>query len=109
MQLQAVDALGVQQTVLVSGIEAPIDHSGAIAATGAAQTIIPANSGRSGFFVQNRGANPMYINDLGNATTGAGSILIAAGGYFPLPGYPVSAGALSILGTIGDVFTAREW
>ena len=109
MQLQAVDALGVQQIVLVSGVESPVDHSGAISSTGSPQTIIQANSLRSGFFIQNRGANPMYLNELGVASTGSGSLLIAPGGYFPVYGYPVSSGALSLVGTAGDIFTAREW
>lgn len=109
MLLKVTDAAGVLQQVIVSAQEAPVSHSGAIIATGVQQTFIAANLLRSGYYVQNLGANVMYINDLGVAAVGAGSFAIAPNGVFPPQGYPVSTGAISILGTINDAFTAREW
>ncbi len=109
MLLNVLDSAGVAQKVIVASQEAIVDHSGSIASTGVAQTAIAANALRSGFFIQNKGANPMYVNELGAATNGAGSFTIAPGASFPPAGYPISTGALSILGTAADIFTAREW
>ena len=109
MLIKVVDALGVAQTFISQAQEAVTDQSGSIVATGVAQDAMDANAFRSGFFVQNVGANPLYVNELGAATTGAGSYLLAPGAGFPPAGYPVSTGAVSILGTVGGVFTAREW
>lgn len=109
MLLNVLDSAGVAQKVVVAGQEAVVDRSGSIALSDVAQTAIAANVYRSGFFIQNKGANPMYINELGTATAVGGSITIPAGASFPPAGYPVSTGAISILGTAGDIYTAREW
>ena len=109
MLLTILDGLGAQQKIIAKGQEAVTDHSGAIAATGVAEVMLVANLLRSGFALQNCGASPMYVNDLGVATTGVGSFKVAPGAFFPPEGYPVSTGAISILGTINDVFTVREW
>lgn len=110
MKLIILDGLGASQTVLAASQEAVVDHSATITATGTAQNALAANANRSGYFFQNLSAtNPMYVNELGAATTGAGSIKIPAGGTFPPAGYPVSTGALSVLGTAADPFTCREW
>lgn len=109
MQIAILDATGQQQTVLVKSIEAPVDHSGAIQETGVSQLLIDANLLRSGWVMQNRSNNPMFVNDLGNASVAAGSFSVPAGGFFPPAGYPVTTGAIQITGTIGDTYTAREW
>lgn len=110
MQLLVSDAKGVQQQVVVKGLEAPVDRSGALGATGRAQCLMEANTNRSGFVVQNLSSvNPMWINDLGAASTGPGSFRVPPGSFFPPRDYPVGTGALSILGTQGDAYSAREW
>lgn len=110
MLLTVLDGLGVQQKVIVAGQEAIVDKSGTIAATGVAQVAIAANALRSGYRIQNRSAvNPMYVNELGAASAGQQSCTIAPGAFFPPEGYPVTTSAISIMGTTGDLFSAREW
>lgn len=113
MLINVLDAAGIAQKLIVHGQEAPLDHSGVIAATAVAQTALAANSLRSGYVIQNRGAAAMYVNDLGAATVAvganAGSFAIQPGAFFPPVGYPVTTGAISIIGTINDGFAVREW
>ena len=110
MKLSILDGTGASQTILTAAQEAVVDHSSTIAATGTPQNALVANVNRSGYFFQNLSAtNPMYLNELGIATTGSGSIKVPAGGTFPPAGYPVSTGALSILGTAADGYTCSEW
>jgi hypothetical protein len=109
MKLNVLDASGVPQQLLVEGLEAITDKSGSITATGVSQVAIAANSARSGFLIQNRSLNPMHINDLGAATVGASSFTLAPGECFPPAGYPITANAINILGTVSDIFSAREW
>ena len=109
MLVNILDGNGAAQKVILKGQEAPIDHSGAISVTGVAQQMLAANVLRSGWVMQNLGANPMRVNDLGTATVGAGSFQVAVGAFFPPEGYPVSTGAVSILGTATDVYSVREW
>ncbi len=113
MLINVLDAAGVSQKLTVHGQEAAVDHSGIITATGTAQVALAANALRSGYFIQNRGVNPMYVNELGTAvvavSTNAGSVAIAPGSTFPPLGYPLSTGAISIIGTINDSFVVREW
>lgn len=110
MLLTVLDGAGVTQKVIVAAQEAVTDKSGSIAATGTAQTAIAANTLRSGYRIQNRSAvNPMYVNELGAASSGQQSCAIAPGAFFPPEGYPVTTSAISIMGTAGDLFAAREW
>lgn len=110
MHLLVSDAKGAQQLVVAKGMEAPVDRSGSLSATGRAQCLMEANLNRSGFVFQNLSTvNPVWINDLGAASTGPGSFRVPPGGLFPPRDYPVSTGALSILGTQGDAYSAREW
>lgn len=110
MLINVLDAQGVAQKMVVQGQEAIVDHSGSIAATGTSQTAIAANSLRSGCIIQNVGANPMFINELGVAAASTGgSFTLAPGATFPPAGMGLSAAAINITGTVGDKFTAREW
>ena len=114
MLLNVVDGQGFPQKIIAVGQETVVDVSGVIAATGVSQVLIPANPYRSGFIMQNCSDDFMYVNDLGNAaappeTANNGSFVVAAGAFFPPPGYPISTGAISISGTINDTFTARAW
>ena len=110
MLLVVLDGIGISQTLIVAGQEAVVDRSGSIAATAVAQQLLAPNSMRSGFILQNLSSvNPLYINDLGAATTTGGSFAVPPGAFFPPQGYPVSTGALSVLGTAGSIYSAREW
>jgi hypothetical protein len=115
MILQVVDANGVLQTVCAQAPETPSDKSGTITVNNATQVLMdPAAPGvtRSGWIVQNNGASGdlMFINDLGSdADTSPTSVQLAHGQFWPPPGYPVPQGQISIAGTAGDSFMAREW
>lgn len=109
MLLSVLDGNGIPQTILASAQEAQTDWSAAIVATGVSQVLMPANLLRSGWLIQNRSSNVMHVNDLGTATTVGGSFSVPSGGIFPPPNFPITTGQVSIVGTIGDVFTAREW
>ena len=90
-----------------------IDQSGKITATAVVQVALAANKSRSGYLIQNRGDSAMYVNDLGTAGVAVdsdnGSFMIQPGAFFPPIGYPISVGEISIIGTIGNGFTVREW
>jgi hypothetical protein len=109
MLMTVIDGNGVSQAVIVSTQEAITNKSGSITATGVAQDAAVANALRSGCRFQNVGSNPMYFNDLEAAAVGEGSFIVGVGEYWPPVGYPVSTGAISVLGTVGDAFTGREW
>lgn len=109
MKLNVLDASGIAQQILTPGLESSTDNSGTITATGVAQTVLASNSARSGYIIQNRGSNPMYVNEKGAATVGAGSFVIAPGDFFPPSNFPITTGAISIIGTISEIFTVREW
>ena len=113
MLINVLDAAGVAQKLVVHGQEAAVDRSGIITATGAAQSALAANVLRSGYMIHNRGVAVMYVNDLGAAavavSANAGSFMIQPGATFPPPGYPLTTGEVSIMGTINDGYMIREW
>lgn len=109
MQLKVTDSTGATQTVVVAGLESPVDKSNSITVTGQAQVLAAANAVRSGFIVQNVSSHVMWVNDLADAAAGAGSYQLSPGAVFPPPGWPMSTHTVSVLGTAGDAFTAREW
>ena len=109
MLLNILDGAGLAQKVIVAGQESVVDRSGTIAATAVSQSFLAVNLLRSGFTLQNRGVNPMYLNELGAAAVIGSSFVVPANGFFPPEGFPVSTNAWAILGTISDAFTAREW
>ncbi len=89
---------------------AKTDRSGAIAAGGTAQTLMAANAGRRGFWVQNLSGDALYINGLGDAAAGQPSLRIPAGAIYEEPASGVSTTAISIFGAAaGQAFSAREW
>jgi len=109
MQLKVLDALGIQQTLVSGGLESISDHSGTVAATGVSQTLLAANLSRSGWVGQNTSTHTLYWNPNGDASTGAGSFQVPAGGFFPPVGFPMTTGAVTITGTAADSFTIKEW
>ena len=110
MLLNVQDANATVQQVLVQAQEAPVDASSSITTTATSQLLLNPNATRSGWVMQNRGSNPMYVNELGDvASTGPGSFAVPPGGLFPPAGFPVGTSQVNVLGTAGDVFTVREW
>ncbi|MDE1868110.1 MAG: hypothetical protein KGI08_10440 [Thaumarchaeota archaeon] len=109
MLLTVLDSNSVAQNLIVKAQEAIVDASGTIAATGVAQTPAAASATRSGFFFQNLGSHDMWINELGVAMQAAGSILVPPRTSISLDNYPVSTGAISVIGTATDTFTLRTW
>lgn len=112
-----IDGNGVARNLITPGQETVVDKSGHIAVTNTSQVAIAANSNRSGWFIQNLSAVPgqgMWINDLGvdaseTPADGNTSIYLDAGDYYPRAGQPVTTKAISIIGTAGDAYAAREW
>jgi hypothetical protein len=110
MLLTVLDSTGIVQTVITNGQEAVTDNSGTISATGVSQIIAVANSTRSGFFLQNVGANSMWFNELGSATETHGSVLLIPGASVSAPkNYPVCINSLNLIGTSGEGFTLKQW
>ena len=88
-------------------------RSATITAGGTAQDLMPANSSRIGWLLQNQSTGPLYVRSKGSggtttATTDQNSLLIPAGGYYEPP--KITVNALSIVGaTTGQAFFAEEW
>ena len=84
-----------------------------ITATTTAQTLMAANTSRSGFMIKNDTAIVVWINFGGTAVAAAGSgnIAIAAnGGYFECPAAWTPTEAISIIAaSTTAAITAREW
>lgn len=86
------------------------DRSSNITVGGTAQTLMSLNNSRKGFFIQNLSAGDLYINNIGTATLGQGSIKIPPGALYESSGFSVTTAAISIIGaTTSQSFTSREW
>ena len=110
MLIQITDANNVTQTAVINTQEAVYDRSGTLASTNVSQQAVAANSNRSGFFIQNLGSHNLWFNELGLATETAGSVLLPPNASISTTsGYPLSTGAINVIGTVGDSFTIREW
>jgi len=86
------------------------DASSTITTGGTAQTILAANSARTGISFQNISDTDMYLNTTGTATAGAGSYLIKAGGTYVTDYGAKDSQAVSLLcATTGKAFTCKWW
>lgn len=108
MLLLVLDGNGSPQTVIAQSQGATTSASGTITATGTSQQAAAINLNRGFTFFQNRGANPMYLNDQGAAADSGNSFYIPPGGSWPPQNYPVPVTAINVLGTVGDAFLYRE-
>ncbi len=111
MLVPIIDGSGNAVNICIAGQETLVDRSSVLADENA-QEVMASNEARSGFFFQNcsTDGNDMWINELGDAATAASPcIRIVAGGVWSSLGYPVTVNAISVIGTAGDTFTAREW
>ncbi len=86
------------------------NRSGSITAGGTAQELMPANSNRKGWEIQNTSSGDLWFNETGVASVQSSpSFKIEAGGS-ALYDSAVTTDAISIIGaTTGQTFTAREW
>lgn len=110
MLIQITDANNVTQTAVINTQEAVYDRSGTLSSTNVSQLAVSANSNRSGLFIQNVGSHNIWFNELGTAAQSAGSVLLQPGQSVSTnSGYPLSTGAINVIGTSGDSFTIREW
>ncbi len=104
-----LDASGNSQSIVVRGQEAVVDHSSTIQLAGSQIALNP-NPLRSGWFFQNNSATAVWLNDTGVATSGAGSVQVAAGASIStMRDYPLTTNALNIIGSIGSAYTLKEW
>ncbi len=89
---------------------APTDRSGATAAPGTAQAVMPANPRRRGLWLQNLSGADLWLSALGPATAGPPSLRLPPGALYEAPAHGVPAGEVSVLGgAAGQAFAAREW
>lgn len=86
-----------------------VDRGALVSTT--AVTLMPANSLRRGYVIQNQSASAScYINGLTTASTDWHSLLIPPGGYYETPSTHVGGGVVSVIctGASTPVFV-REW
>lgn len=86
--------------------------SASVTLASTAQVLAAANGRRNGFRFQNISAGDLWINDLAGdaAIDTAGSMKIAAGGFYQTPPLYDYQGAISIIGaTNGQKYTASEY
>jgi hypothetical protein len=85
------------------------DRSGTITTGGVAQTLMPANPQRRGFWVQNHSAADLWVSGVGTAAASQPAIRIPAGLLYESPDFGVVTSAMSIFGaSTGQAFSARE-
>lgn len=85
-------------------------RSGTITAGGVAQTLMVANTARTGFSVQNLSSGDLYISSVGTAAATQPSMRVPAGSLYETPAHGCPVEAISIFGaTTGQAFAAMEW
>jgi hypothetical protein len=88
------------------------DRSGVITLGGTAQTLMAANSARTGWSFQNKSSADMYFNDLGGTanSTSNNSVYLPAGAYYESEIGGASLQAISLICAVtGASFVAKEW
>lgn len=86
----------------------PVDRSSTITTGGTAQVLLAANANRKGIEFFNNSVGSIWLNVVGTATAGGGSIEVRSGGYWSPPVVPVTA--ISVIGaTTGQAFTCWEY
>lgn len=86
----------------------PVDRSSTITTGGTAQVLLAANANRKGIEFFNNSVGSIWLNAVGTATAGGGSIEVRSGGYWSPPVVPVTA--ISVIGaTTAQAFTCWEY
>lgn len=84
--------------------------SGTITAGATAQSLLAADPGRNGFWIQNDSTGDLWINDLGDAAATQPSMWLPPGSFYQTELNAAPKAAISIYGaTTGQAFAAREW
>lgn len=111
MIVTVLDGNGQPVNVLWNAQATPTDRSGTITDTLTSQEVMPATAARAGWLFQNVSltGNAMLLSELGEDAAVAATWHLDPGDSFPPPGYPVPTGAITVAGTAGDAYTAREW
>jgi len=86
----------------------PASESSTITTGGTAQVLMEANSKRQGIEFYNNSSGSLWLNVVGTATAGGGSIEVRSGGYWSPSVCPVTA--ISVIGaTTAQAFTCWEY
>ena len=86
------------------------DRSGSVTLGGTAQVLMPANSQRRGYWVQNVSAGDLWITAIGTAAASQPGIKISPNSLYEVNAGTTPTTAVSIFGaTTGLQFSAREW
>lgn len=97
-------------TQIQSAIAKPKDRSGTITEGTTAQELMPSNTGRGGFWVQNLSEDNLWLSEIGTAAASQPSLLVPPGSLYETPVTGCTLSAISIYGaTTGQAFSAREW
>ena len=89
-------------------VATPTSKSGTITTGGTAQQLMTANANRQGIEFFNNSVGSIWLNVVGTATAGGGSVEVRSGGYWSPSIVPVTA--ISIIGaTTGQAFTCWEY
>ncbi|HEY5084250.1 MAG TPA: hypothetical protein VII48_07015 [Rhizomicrobium sp.] len=107
--VEGLDGNGNPIYFAVQGQEPTVDFSASIVANDTTQEVAAANANRAYLYFQNKGANVMLINDVGDAGSGEPSCFqVPPGQSWPPPGYPIPITQINVSGTEGDAFLYRE-
>lgn len=94
----------------VTWIDRSAGNGTQVALTTSSVAIIPANTSRKGFWLQNLDRNNfMYLNFGAAAANGAGSIVLPPFELYVMPLHMLSTGAVYAMGDVaGQLYTAKE-
>lgn len=102
------DPISNTNPVPTKSVATPTSASSTITAGGTAQVLLAANANRKGIEFYNNSVGSIWLNVVGTATAGGGSIEVRGGGYWSPPVVPVTA--ISVIGaTTGQAFTCWEY
>lgn len=88
----------------------PTDRGLVVTTAGTAQQMMPANTSRRGYVIQNQSSGACYISTIATATQDFHSLLIAAGVYYETPPTHVAMGAVWIICAVSSASVyAREF
>lgn len=109
MRIDVIDGNGAPRNVIWQSTAVLTDRSGVIAADHVSQDLMVANADRAGWFFQNRSGRPMTISEYGADAELDSAITVYPNQSFPPPEYPLTLTKITVSGSIGDKYVAREW
>lgn len=87
-----------------------IQRSGQITTGGTSQELLPSNTTRNGFWVQNTSSGDLWIMEASSATTASPSLRIPTGSLYETPHSMGATNNFNIIGaTTGQTYSFREW